>query len=72
MMQLPALATLALGVLDDKLKGSAQFMLSEFLDLGNSREEFRLKVGDPLEKAALMGIDWTYKSDDNPPAKKFR
>lgn len=24
-----------------------------------------LQVGDPLEKAALKGIDWSYKSDEN-------
>lgn len=23
-----------------------------------------LQVGDPLEKAALKGIDWSYKSDE--------
>lgn len=23
-----------------------------------------MQVGDPLEKAALKGIDWTYKSDE--------
>jgi len=31
---------------------------------------FLLKVGDPLEKAALQGIDWIYKSDEKAMPKK--
>ena len=29
-----------------------------------------MQVGDPLEKAALKGIDWTYKSDEKAIPKK--
>lgn len=29
-----------------------------------------LQVGDPLEKAALKGIDWSYKSDEKAMPKK--
>lgn len=30
-----------------------------------------LQVGDPLEKAALKGIDWVYTSDEKAMPKKY-
>lgn len=32
---------------------------------------YYLQVGDPLEKAALKGIDWSYKSDEKAMPKRF-
>ncbi|KAI7995277.1 Nascent polypeptide-associated complex subunit beta [Camellia lanceoleosa] len=35
------------------------------------RDHSIMEVGDPLEKAALKGIEWSYKSDEKAMPKKF-